>query len=81
MMMCIQNLVSFFQFILKTLSKNEILTSIKGCKPFANLRKTIIYITDVDLVNDNKYTKLSQILSICSQVIEEKPNSDMKQGP
>ena len=55
--------------------------SIKGRNPFANLRKTMIYITDVDLVNDNEYTKFSLILSILSQVIELKPNSDMNQGP
>ena len=30
MMMCIQNLVLFCQFVLKILSKNQILTSIKG---------------------------------------------------
>ena len=30
----------------------------------------MIYITDVDLVNDNEYTKFSLILSIRSQVIE-----------
>ena len=69
-MMCIQNLVSFCQFVLKTLSKNQYLTSIKGCNPLANLRKTMIHITDVDLVHDNEYTKFSQILSIRSQVIE-----------
>ena len=70
MMMCIQNLVSFCQFVLKTLSKNQNLTSIKGRNPFAKLGKTVIYITDVDLVNDNEYTKFSLILSIRSQVIE-----------
>ena len=51
-------------------SKNQNLKSIKGRNPFANLRKTMIYITDVDLVNDNQYTKLSLILSIRSQDIE-----------
>ena len=30
----------------------------------------MIYITEVDLVNDNEYTKFSLILSIRSQVIE-----------
>ena len=70
MMMCVQNFVSFCQLILKTLSKNQNLTSIKGRNPFANLRKTMIYITDIDLVNDNEYTKFSLILSIRSQVIE-----------
>ena len=81
MTMCIQNLVSFCQFVLKKLSKNQNLTSIKGRNLFANLRKTTIYITDVDLVNDNEYTKFSLILSIRSQVIEQKPNSDMNQWP
>ena len=76
-----QNLVSFCQFVFKTLSENQNLTSIKGRNPFVNLGKTVIYITDVDLVNDNEYTKLSLILSICSQVIERKQNSDMNQGP
>ena len=41
----------------------------------------MIYVTDVDLVNDNEYTKFSLILSILSQIIEYKPNSDMNQGP
>ena len=70
MMMCIQNVVSFCQFVLKTLSKKQNLTSIKGRNPFINLGKTKIYITDVDLVNDNEYTKFSLILSIRSQDIE-----------
>ena len=34
MMMCLQNLVSFCQFVLKTLSKNQNLTSIKDCNTF-----------------------------------------------
>ena len=53
MMMCIKNLVSFCQFFLKILSKNQILTSIKGSNSVANLRKTKIYNTNIDLVNDN----------------------------
>ena len=69
-MMCIQNLVSFCQFVLKTLSKNQNLTSIKGRNPVANLQKTTVYVTNVDLVNDNKYTKFDLILSIRSQDIE-----------
>ena len=55
--MCVQTLVSFCQFVLKILSKNQILTSIKGRNSLANLRKTTIYYTKVDLVNDNVYTK------------------------
>ena len=70
MIMSIQNLVSFCQFVLKLLSKNQILTSIKGHNSNANLRKATIYNTDVDLVNDNVYTKFGLILSIRSQDIE-----------
>ena len=77
MIMCIQNLVLFCQFVLKILSKNRILTSIKGSNSVENLQKTKIYNTNIDLVNDNEYTKFSLILSIRSQVIDQKPNSDM----
>ena len=70
MIMCIQNLVTFCQFVLKILSKNQILTSIKGCNSVANLLKTIINNTNIDLVNDDVYTKLGLILSIRSQDIE-----------
>ena len=80
MMMCIQNLVFFCQFILKILSKNQFLTSIKGRNSVANLRKTIIYNTNIDLVNDNVYTKFGLNLSILSQDFEQKPNSDVNQG-
>ena len=81
MIMCIQNLVTFCQFVLKILSKNQILTSIKGRNSVANLRKTIIYNTNIDLVNDDVYTKFGLILSIRSQDIESKPISNINQGP
>ena len=71
MMMCIQNLVLFCQFLLKILSKNQFLTSIKGRNSVANLRKTIIYNTNIDLVNDDMYTKFGLNLSIRSQDIEQ----------
>ena len=80
-MMFIKNLVLFYQFVLKILSKNQILTSIKGRKTFANLRKTKIYNTNLDLVTDNVYTNFGLILSIRSQDIEQKPNFDINQGP
>ena len=72
MIMCIQNLVTFCQFVLKILStvKNQILTSIKGRNSVANLRKSIIYNTNIDLVNDDVHTKFGLILSIRSQDIE-----------
>ena len=81
MMMCIQNLVVFCQLVLKILSKTQILTSIKGRNSVANLRKTKIYNTNLDLVTDNVYTNFGLILSILSQDIEQKPNFDINQGP
>ena len=35
----------------------------------------------LDLVNVDAYKKIGQILSICSQGIKRKQNSDIKQGP
>ena len=81
MMMCIQNLVLFCQLVLKILSKNQILTSIKGLNSVENFRKTKIYNTNLDLVIDNVYTNFGLILSIHSQDIEQKPNFDNNQGP
>ena len=80
MMMCIQNLVSFCQFVLKILSINRILTSIMGRNSLANLRKTKIYNINIDLVLDNVYTKFSLNLLIYPQDIEQKPDSDINQG-
>ena len=81
MMMFIHNLVLFCQLVLTTVSENQILTSIKGRNSVANLRKTKIYNNNVDLVNDNVFTQFGLILSIRSQDIEQKPNSDVNQGP
>ena len=80
MIMCIQNLVLFCQFVLKILSKNRILTSIKGSYSVANLQKAKIYNTNIGLVNDNVLTKFGFILSIRSKDIEQKTNSDINQG-
>ena len=79
--MWIQNLVKFYPFIIKILNKNWILASIKGRNSVANLRKMTIYTPNVDLVNDHVYTKFGKILSIHSQDIEKKLNSDVNQGP
>ena len=51
-----------------------------GRNSVANLRKTKIYNTNVDLVNDNVFTKFGLILSIRSQDIGQKPNFDINQG-
>ena len=69
MILCLQNLVLFCYLVLKILIKNQILTSIKGRKSVANLGKTKIYNTNIDLVNDNVHTKFGLNLSIRSQDI------------
>ena len=81
MVMCIRNLVSFCQFVLKIFSKNQIRTSIKGRNSVANLRETKIYNTNLDLVTDSVYTNFGLILSIRSQDIEQESNFDVNQGP
>ena len=81
MMTCIQNLVGFCQFVLKILSGNEILMSIKGRNSVKILRKMTGNNPKLDLVSVDVYTKFGQILSICSQDIERKQNSDINQGP
>ena len=40
-----------------------------------------LYNSNIDLVNDKVYTKFGEILSIHSQDIEQKPISDIFQGP
>ena len=81
MIMCIQNLVSICLFFLKILSKNQILTSIKARYSVANLRKTMIYKINIDLVNDIVYKKIGLNRSIRFQDIGQKLNSDVNQWP
>ena len=81
MLMCIQNLVRFCQFFLKILSENKILTSIKGHNSFKSLQKVTGNNPKLDLVNVDVHTNFGHILSICSQDIERKRNSDVNQGP
>ena len=77
MLMCIQNLVRFCLFVLKILSGNKILTSIKGRNSVIILRKMTGSNPKLDLVNDDVHTKFGPILSIRSQDIEWKRNSDV----
>ena len=80
MMTYIQNLVRFCQFVLKILSGNKILMSIKGRNSVKILRKMTGNNPKLDLVNVDVHTKFGRILSIRSQDIERKPNSDVNQG-
>ena len=79
MLMCIQNLVRFGQYVLKLLSRNETLTSIKGLNSVKSLRK--VTGNKLDLVDVDVHTKFGQILSIGSQNIKPKQNSVVNQGP
>ena len=53
MLMCIQNLAGFCQFVLKILRGNQILTSIKGRNSVKILRKMTGNNPKLDLVNDD----------------------------
>ena len=81
MLMGIQKFVRFCPLVLKILSGNEILTSIKGRNSVKILRKMTGNNPKLDLVNVDVHTKFGQILSICSQGIEWKQSSDINQGP
>ena len=79
--MCIQNFSKFCPLVLNILSGTEILKSIMGHNFVANLQKMTLYNPNLDLVNANVYTNFGLILSIGSQDIERKQNSDINQGP
>ena len=57
MLMCIRNLVKFCSMVLKILSGNKILTSIKGRNSVANLRNLTLYNPNLDTINVDVYTK------------------------
>ena len=53
------------------MSKKQILTSIKGRNSLANLRKTTIYNTKVDIVDDNVFTKFGLSRSVRFQDMDK----------
>ena len=69
MLMCIQNLVVFCEFLLNILSGNKILTSIKGRNSVKILRKMTGNNPKLDLVNDDVHTKFGWILSIRFKIL------------
>ena len=80
MLMCIQILVKFCLLVLKILNRIEILILIKGSNSIANLRNLTLYNPNLDIIYVNVYTKFNLILSIGSQDIERKRNSNINQG-
>ena len=69
MLMCKQNLVKFYPFLLKVLSENKILTSIKGRNSVANLRKMILNNFKLNLINVHVYTKFD-LVKLCPLVLK-----------
>ena len=53
----------------------------KGSNSVSKLHKTMIYNTNVDLINDNVYTQFGFNQSFRFQDIEQKLNSHVNQGP
>ena len=70
----------FHSFFHKILSRNKILTTVKGHNSVINLQKMACNNPNLDLIKVNAYAKFDQILSICSQDIERKGSFD-NQGP
>ena len=64
-----QKLVIFYQFVIKTLSGNEILTITQGHNCVVCLRKLTRNNPTVDLIMVNAYAKFDQIPSIHSKYI------------
>ena len=60
-------MVRFCHFVLKILSGNEILTSIKGCNSVKILRKMTGNNPKLDLVNVDVHTKFGLVLKILSE--------------
>ena len=61
--------------------ETKILVLIKGHNSGTNVRKMMCNNPNVDLVNINAYIKFGEIMSICSQDIEQKQNFGVNQGP
>ena len=68
MLMCIQNLVKFCPLVLKILSGNEILRSVKGRNSVANLRNLTLYNPNLDLINVNVY--IQNLVKFCPLVLK-----------
>ena len=65
--MCIQNLVKFFPFILKILSKNLILPSIKCFNSVANLGKMACNNSNINLVN---LDRIHNLVKLCPFILK-----------
>ena len=62
------------------MSGNEILTLADGYNSVANRQKNVLYNPNLDVINVNVCTNFGLILSIGSQYIERKRNSNINRG-
>ena len=69
MLMCIQKLVKLCLLVLKILSGNEILTSIKGRNSVANLRNLTLYNPNLDIINVYMYTNLDKLCPLVLKIL------------
>ena len=76
-----QNSAKFCSFVLKILRGREILTSINGYNSITSKQKMTGKNLNLDHIYINAYIKFGEILSIWSQDIELKQNSNINQGP
>ena len=74
-------MIMFIHNVVKVLSFSRYKKQIKGRNSVAISRKLTLYDPNVDLVNDNVYTKFGLNPYIRFQEIEQKPNTDADQEP
>ena len=69
MLMCIQILVKFCILVLKILSENEILTTIKGRKTVVNLRNLTLYNPNLDIIYVKVHTKFGKFCPLVLKIL------------
>ena len=78
--MHLESLVKFCPFVLNKLSRNKLLTSIKGYNSVTNKQNMEDSNPNIYLINIYTFTKVGEILSICPQDIAKKQNYVANQG-
>ena len=76
MLMCIQNLVKFCPLVLKILSRNKILRSIKGRNSVTNFRNLTLYNPNLDLINVMCIQNLVKFYPLVLKILSGNENYD-----
>ena len=74
MLMCIQNLVKFCPLVLKILSGNKILRTIKGRNSVAKTRNLTLYNSNPDLIN---VYAIKNLVKFCPLVLKVLSGNEM----